>query len=101
MKWMRARGRDGEEQGLRWICIDFVLLTRGTTLNVAPHKGSKAGPPELRGDELTGFEDARVTHCGMIMMVGNNGIMKIGIHRDINAPLKSQDTCIIVPVGEL
>ena len=37
----------------------------------------------------------------MVMVAGNNGMVKVGIHRDVDTALISQDPSIIVPIREL
>ena len=32
------------------VCINFVLLAKGTALNIAADEGGESGPPEFGGD---------------------------------------------------
>jgi hypothetical protein len=48
--------------------IDFGGLTGGATLDEGGDKGFHVGPPVIFGEEKAGFEDARVTCGGGIMV---------------------------------
>ena len=48
--------------------IDFGGLTGGATLDEGGDKVLHMGPPVIFGDEKAGFEDARVTCSGGIMV---------------------------------
>ena len=37
------------------MCVGLILLTNGTTFDIFMHKGSKAGPPEVGGNQLMGL----------------------------------------------
>ena len=80
--------------------VDLVLLTRSAAMDITVNIRGKAWPPKLRGNKLASFENTRVTHCGVVMMVSNNRMAKIGIGWDINMALVSQNASIIVPVRE-
>ena len=43
----RWNGKEGQS---RWLCVDFVLLTRGTAMDITVNIRSEAGPPKLRGN---------------------------------------------------
>ena len=95
-----ARGWNGKEQGTRQVCIDFILLTRGTPTDILTDKGCKAQPPEFQGNKLASFENTRMTSRRVVMVAGNDRVAEIGISRNIDTVLKSQDTGIVMPVGE-
>ena len=100
LKGARARGRDGGKWGSRRVSIDLVLLARGTAVYIAANEGSKARPPKFRGNKLMSFKNARVASSRVVMMAGNHRSAKVCICRNVNMILKSEDTHIIVPVGE-
>ena len=66
------------------------------TLNVR----GEAWPPKLRGNKLVSFENSRMTSSGMVMVASNDRVVQVSISRDIDVALVSQDTSVVVPVGE-
>ena len=100
LKGAGAGGWNGEQGRSGWMCVDLVLLARGTTTDIALNIRGEAWPPKLRGNKLASFENTRVTCCGVVMMASNNRMAKIGIGWDINTALVSQNASIIVPVRE-
>ena len=52
------------------MCVDFVLLTRGTPVDIFSNEGGEAGPPKLGGNQLASFQITRVTGRFMIMAAG-------------------------------
>ena len=100
LKGAGAGGWNGEQGRSGWMCVDLVLLARGTTTDIALNIRGEAWPPILRGNKLASFENTRVTCCGVVMMASNNRMAKIGIGWDINTALVSQNASIIVPVRE-
>ena len=49
------------------MCVNFVLLAKGTAFDIAADEGSKAGPPEFGSDQLLCFQEAGVSGRLMIM----------------------------------
>ena len=101
LKGAGARGWNGQKWGLRWMGIDLILLAGGTPVNITVDIRGEAWPPKFRGNKLASFENARVTHSGMIMVTGNDRVVKGSIGRDIDAALVSQDASIVAPVREV
>ena len=58
------------------MCVQLVLLTCGTALNVFLYKLCKAWPPEFSSDKLTGFEITRVSNSLVVMVVSEDGVME-------------------------
>ena len=80
--------------------VYFVLLASGTASDKGADKGSKAWPPKLGGNQLSGFEEAQMSRGCMIVTVVENITAQI-IHRwDVNTALKSEDTINVLPVGQ-
>ena len=50
LKRARGDGFDGRKGGHGGVCVSFVLLAEGTTLDIATDKRGKAGPPKFGGD---------------------------------------------------
>ena len=82
------------------MCVNLVLLARGTSMDICANIGCKAQPPKFRGNELASFENSWMTGSGVVMVAGNNGMAKCSIIWHVDLVLISQDTSIIVPVGE-
>ena len=101
LKGTITRGRDGKKQGARGVCVYFALLTCGTTPDVLVNKGCKARPPELRCNQLAGFEDTRVICRGVIMMAGDDRTVEVSVSGNIDTALISQDASVIMPIGEV
>ena len=47
LEWAGARGQNGEKWGLRWVCVDLVLLASSTATDVTANIGHKTQPPEF------------------------------------------------------
>ena len=80
--------------------VNLVLLAKGTALNIAADEGSKSGPPEFGGDQLTRFQEAGVASRFVIMAVLENSATKGVVRRDIDAAFISEDTRLDLPVSE-
>ena len=72
LKGAGAGGWNGKQGRSGWMCVDLVLLARGTTTDIASNIRGKAWPPKLRGNKLASFENTRVTHCGVVMMASDD-----------------------------
>ena len=82
------------------MCVGFVLLANGATIGIFVYKGSEARPPESRGNQLTGFQIARMTSSSVVMALGENGFLKGGIRGHIDTALVGEDSLSVLPVGE-
>ena len=47
LEGVRAGGRNRKERGARWMCVDLVLLTSGTSTDIASNVRGKAWPPKF------------------------------------------------------
>ena len=81
--------------------INFVLLARGTSMDITVNIRGEAWPPKFRCNQLASFENARMASSGMIMVSSDNRVAESGICRNIDATLVSQDASIVAPVGEV
>ena len=80
--------------------VNFVLLAKGTALNVSADEGGESGPPELGSNQLTCFQETGVSGRCMIMTACEDGAAKGVVHRDIDTSFVSEDTCFDLPVSE-
>ena len=80
------------------MCICLVLLASGTASNVLVDKGGETQPPKLRCNKLAGLENTGMSCSGVIMVVGNNKAVEVGVGRDVDAILVGQDSSIVLPV---
>ena len=56
--------------------IGIVLLAFSTAFNISADKGSEAWPPELRGNQLAGLQEAGVASRFMIMATLKYGVLE-------------------------
>ena len=82
------------------MCINLVLLAKGTSFDIVADKGSKAGPPELGGNQLSGFQEAGVSGGFMIVASCQDGAAEGVIGRDIDAASISKNSGLNLPVGQ-
>ena len=87
LEWMRTRGGNGKEWRVRGVCIDLVLLTSNTTLNILVDERCKSWPPEFRRNQLPNLENTWVTSRGMIMVLGNDFVTEVTVSRNIGTIL--------------
>ena len=80
--------------------VGFVLLAKGTALDVSADKGSQAGPPEFSGDQLSSFQEAGVSGGFMIMASRKDGAAQGVVGGDIDAAFISKDAGFDLPVSE-
>ena len=57
--------------------IGFRLLAHATTLDVFVYKLRKTRPPIVGSHELAGFQESRMSHSGVIMVLCDNGASEI------------------------
>ena len=82
------------------MCVNFILLAGGTAFNVAADEGSKSQPPELSGNQLTGFKETRMAGGCMVMASFENGAAERIISRDIDMAFIGEDTGLHLPVSQ-
>ena len=88
------RGRGGEKgMGVR-----FILLADGAASDVGADVGGKTRPPEVRGDELTGFKETGVTRSRVIMATTEDETSKVVVGWYINAALVGEDAVNVLPI---
>ena len=80
------------------MCIGFVLLENGTTINVLADKSCKIGPPELGGDQLTSFQAAKMAGSSMVVAVGRNVFSEGKIGGNIDMAFISEDVLSMLPI---
>ena len=93
-------GFDGRERGYGGVRVNLVLLAEGTALDVAVDEGSKAGPPEFGGDQLSGFQEAGMSGGFVIMASFQDGATKGVIRGDIDTAFIGEDAGFNLPVGQ-
>ena len=64
LKGEGGRGEDGHEQRVGWMGVDFVLLTKGTSIDEVLYKRREIRPPKVTFKNSLGVEDTHVTHGG-------------------------------------
>ena len=80
--------------------VDFVLLAKGTALNIAADERSEFGPPELSGNQLASFQEAGMASRLMIMATFEDGAAEGVVCRDVDAALVSKNAGFDLPVSE-
>ena len=100
MEGARGVGSDRGERGNSGVCVGFVLLARGTALNVLSHKLCETWPPEFGSHKLTCFEITGVSGGLVIMAVGEDGVAEGVLWGNVDMPFVGQDVVIELPVGE-
>ena len=43
------------------MCVNLVLLAKGTAFDIAADEGGESGPPEFSGDQLSSFQETGVS----------------------------------------
>ena len=94
-------GFNGGQGGHGRVRVGFVLLAKGTALDIAAYKGGEAGPPEFSGDQLASFQEAGVPGGFMVMAPFKDGASEGIICRDVDTALVREDAGLNLPVGEL
>ena len=82
------------------MCVNLVLLTKGTALYIAADKGGKAGPPELGGNQLPGFQEAGVPGGFMIVASRQDGTAEGVVGGDIDTAFIGEDAGFDLPVSK-
>ena len=65
-----------------------------TAFNILADVVGKTRPPKLYNNQLVSFQETRMTSSGMIMVVGNNGVMEFKVMRDIDITTVGEDTSV-------
>ena len=81
------------------MCVNLVLLAKGTAFDIAADERSKAGPPEFGGDQLSGFQEAGVSGGFMIVASHKDGAAEGVVGRDIDTAFIGEDAGFNLPVG--
>ena len=92
-------GFDGREGGYGGVCVNLILLAKGAALDITADERSKAGPPKLSSDQLSGFQEAGVSGGFMIMASRKDGAAEGVVGGDINTALIGKDAGFDLPVG--
>ena len=82
------------------MCVNLVLLAKGTSFDIAVDEGSKAGPPELGGDQLSGFQEAGMSGGFVIVAACKDGAAEGVISGDIDTAFIGEDAGFHLPVGQ-
>jgi len=96
----RGGGFDWGKWRYGGVCVGLVLLAGGTAFYVFSDIGREAGPPELGGDQLTGFKVPGVSRCFMVVTTCEDSVTNGIIIRDVYAALVSEDSRLVLPVRE-
>ena len=100
LKRARGDGFNGRKGGYGGVRVNLVLLANGTALDVAADEGSKAGPPEVGGDQLSGFQEAGVSSRFVIVATREDGAAEGVVGRDIDTAFIGEDAGLNLPVSE-
>ena len=79
--------------------VNFVLLAKGTALDISADVGGEAGPPEFSCDQLSRFQEAGMTGGFVIMAALEDGAAEGIICGDIDTALVREDAGFDLPVG--
>ena len=80
------------------MCVNLVLLAKGTALNIVVDEGGKSGPPEFGGNQLACFQEAGVAGGFMIVAAFENGTAEGVVGRDIDTAFVGKDAGFDLPV---
>ena len=59
------------------MCVNLVLLAKGTALDIAADEGSKSRPPKFGGNQLTCLQKAGVAGRVMVMATLEDGVRSL------------------------
>ena len=82
------------------MCVNLVLLAKGTAFDIAADEGSKAGPPEFGGNQLPSFQEAGVSGGFMIVAMRKDGVAEGVVGGDVDPSFVSEDTGLNLPVSK-
>ena len=82
------------------MCVDFILLTGGTALNVSADEGGESRPPEFCGDQLTSFTETGMASGFMVMASVEDGTVEGVISGDVDTALIGEDAGFDLPVSK-
>ena len=80
--------------------VSFVLLAKGTALDISADVGGQARPPEFSCDQLASFQEARVTGGLMIMAALEDGAAEGIIRGDIDTAFVCEDAGLNLPISK-
>ena len=80
------------------MCVNLVLLAKGTAFDVSADEGGESGPPELSGNQLMCFQETGVSSQCVIMAVCKDGAAKGVICGNVDMSFVSEDTCFDLPI---
>ena len=100
LKGARGDGFNGRKGGYSGVCVNLVLLAKGTAFDVLADEGGESGPPELGGNQLSGFQEAGVSGGFMVVTSRKDGAAEGVVGGDINMALISEDAGFNLPVGQ-
>ena len=99
MERTRGDGFNGGERRYRGVRVNFVLLARGTALDVSADIRGEAGPPEFGRDQLASFQEARMTGGVVIVAAVENGASEGIIRGDVDAAFVRKNAGFNLPVS--
>ena len=97
----RARG-DGFDRGEGWyggVRVNFVLLAKGTAIDIAADVGGESRPPEFGGDQLSSFQETGMPGRLMIMAPLKDGTAKGIVRGNVDTAFIGKDAGFHLPVG--
>ena len=100
LEWPRSKRFDRRQWRYGGVSVSFVLLAFSTAFDVLADKGSEAQPPELRGDQLAGLQEAGMASRFVIMAMFKYGVPQLIIGGNIDAALVGEDSGFDLPVGK-
>ena len=83
------------------MCVNFILLAKGTTLHVSADEGGESRPPKFSGDQLACFQETGVAGRLVIMAACKNGVAEGVICGDVDTAFVGKDARFDLPVSEL
>ena len=95
----RGDGLDGRKGGYGGVCVNLVLLAKGTALNIAADEGGKSRPPELGSYKLACFQEAGMPGRFMIMAACENGAAKGIVRGDVDTAFVGEDASFNLPIS--
>ena len=100
LKGARGDGFNGRKGGYGGVCVNLILLAKGTAFDISVDERSKAWPPKFGGDQLSGFQEAGVSGRFMIVALRKDGAAEGVVGGDIDTALIGKDAGFNLPVGQ-
>ena len=97
-----ARGNrfDGQQGGYSGVCVNLILLAKGTALHVSADEGGESRPPKFGSDQLACLQETGVAGRCVVMAAFENGAAEGIVCRDVDMAFVGKDSHIDLPVGE-